>query len=148
MKYALLVAGALVLGIGAVSAQQEIVKDRQTQMKATGRALGGTLSAMAKGDKPYDQAAVDAAFVTLTETATKLPALFADSTKGLKEGNEYSTSPKVWDDKAGFASHIESFGKAVADTKGKVKDLDSLKANVGAIGKQCGACHETYRLKS
>lgn len=55
MKYALLVAGALVLGIGAVSAQQEIVKDRQTQMKATGRALGGTLSAMAKGDKPYDR---------------------------------------------------------------------------------------------
>jgi cytochrome c556 len=148
MKYALLVAGALVLGIGAVSAQQEIVKDRQTQMKATGRALGGTLSAMAKGDKPYDQAAVDAAFVTLTETATKLPALFADSTKGLKEGNEYSTSPKVWDDKAGFASHIADFSKAVTDTKAKVKDLDSLKANVGAIGKQCGACHETYRLKS
>jgi cytochrome c556 len=148
MKYAFLVAGALVLGIGAVSAQQDIVKDRQTQMKATGRALGGTLSAMAKGDKPYDQAAVDAAFTTLTETATKLPALFPDSTKGLKEGNEYASSPKVWEDKAGFAAHIADFGKAVADTKAKVKDLDSLKANVGAIGKQCGACHETYRLKS
>lgn len=148
MKYAFLVAGALVLGIGAVSAQQDIVKDRQAQMKATGRALGGTLSAMAKGDKPYDQAAVDAAFTTLTETATKLPALFPDSTKGVKEGNEYSSSPKVWEDKAGFASHIADFSKAVADTKTKVKDLDSLKANVGAIGKQCGACHETYRLKS
>lgn len=148
MKYALLVAGALVLGVGAVSAQQDIVKDRQAQMKATGRALGGTLSAMAKGDKPYDQAAVDAAFTTLTETATKLPALFPDSTKGLKEGTEYSTSPKVWDDKAGFASHIADFSKAVSETKAKVKDLDSLKANVGAIGKQCGSCHETYRLKS
>lgn len=148
MKYAFLVAGALVLGIGAVSAQQDIVKDRQTQMKATGRALGGTLSAMAKGDKPYDQAAVDAAFTTLTETATKLPALFPDSTKGLKEGNEYASSPKVWEDKAGFAAHIADFSKAVSETKGKVKDLDSLKANVGAIGKQCGACHETYRLKS
>lgn len=148
MKYAFIVAGVLALGIGAVSAQQDIVKDRQAQMKATGRALGGTLSAMAKGDKPYDQAAVDAAFATLTETATKLPALFADSTKGLKEGNEYSSSPKVWDDKAGFAGHIADFSKAVSETKAKVKDLDSLKANVGAIGKQCGACHETYRLKS
>ncbi|UGV25915.1 cytochrome c [Rhodopseudomonas boonkerdii] len=148
MKYVFLVASALVLGAGAVSAQQDIVKDRQTQMKATGRALGGTLSAIAKGDKPYDQAAVDAAFATLTETATKLPALFPDSTKGLKEGNEYSASPKVWDDKAGFAAHIADFSKAVADTKAKVKDLDSLKANVGAIGKQCGSCHENYRLKS
>jgi cytochrome c556 len=148
MKYALLVAATLVLGVSAVSAQQDIVKDRQAQMKANGRALGGTLSAMAKGDKPYDQVAVDAAFANLTETATKLPALFPESTKGLKEGNEYSTSPKVWEDKAGFAAHIEDFRKAVADTKAKVKDLDSLKANVGAIGKQCGSCHETYRLKS
>jgi len=147
MKYALLVAGALVLGVGAVSAQQDIVKDRQATMKATGKAVGGTLSAMAKGEKPYDQAAVDAAFATLTETATKLPTLFPDSTKGLKGEGEYSASPKVWDDKAGFASHIETFSKAVADTKGKVKDLDSLKANVGAIGKACGGCHETYRLK-
>ncbi|QUS39186.1 cytochrome c [Tardiphaga alba] len=148
MKYVLLVAGTLALGIGAVSAQQDIVKDRQATMKATGRALGGTLSAMAKGDKPYDQAAVDAAFATLTETAKKLPAMFPDSTKGLKEGTEYASSPKVWDDKAGFTAKIESFTKAVADTKAKVKDLDSLKANVGAIGKECGACHETYRLKS
>lgn len=148
MKYVFLVAGVLALGVGAVSAQQDIVKDRQAVMKATGRALGGTLSAMAKGDKPYDQAAVDAAFATLTETAKKLPALFPDSTKGLKEGNEYASSPKVWDDKAGFTAKIESFTKAVADTKAKVKDLDSLKANVGAIGKECGACHETYRLKS
>ena len=148
MKYVFLVAGVLALGVGAVSAQRDIVKDRQATMKATGRALGGTLSAMAKGDKPYDQAAVDAAFATLTETAKKLPTMFPDSTKGMKEGNEYSSSPKVWDDKAGFASHIADFSKAVSETQAKVKDLDSLKANVGAIGKQCGACHETYRLKS
>jgi cytochrome c556 len=148
MKYALLVAGALVLGVGAVSAQQDIVKDRQAQMKANGRALGGTLSAMAKGDKPYDQAAIDAAFATLEDCVKKMPTAFADSTKGLKGEGDYSASPKVWDDKAGFAAKVDSFGKTVADAKAKVKDLDSLKANVGAIGKECGGCHETYRLKS
>jgi cytochrome c556 len=147
MKRALLVVGALLLGVGAVSAQQEIVKERQTLMKSNGRALGGTLSAMAKGDKPYDQAAVDAAFVVLEDTAKKLPSLFPDGTKGLKGEGDYSSSPKVWEDKAGFASHVEIFSKAVAETKGKVKDLDSLKANVGAIGKACGGCHETFRLK-
>ncbi|SNT58821.1 Cytochrome c556 [Tardiphaga sp. OK246] len=147
MKRALLVVGALLLGVGAVSAQQEIVKERQTLMKSNGRALGGTLSAMAKGDKPYDQAAVEAALTVLDETAKKLPTLFPDSTKGLKVEGDYSTSPKVWEDKAGFDAHIVTFTKAVTDAKAKIKDLDSLKANVGGIGKACGGCHETFRLK-
>ncbi|MGM4961968.1 c-type cytochrome [Tardiphaga sp. 1201_B9_N1_1] len=147
MKRALLVVGALLLGVGAVSAQQEIVKERQTLMKSNGRALGGTLSAMAKGDKPYDQAAVEAALTVLDETAKKLPTLFPDSTKGLKAEGDYSTSPKVWEDKAGFDAHIVTFTKAVTDAKAKIKDLDSLKANVGGIGKACGGCHETFRLK-
>jgi cytochrome c556 len=147
MKRALLVVGALLLGVGAVSAQQEIVKERQTLMKSNGRALGGTLSAMAKGDKPYDQAAVEAALTVLEETAKKLPTLFPDSTKGLKAEGDYSTSPKVWEDKAGFDAHIVTFAKAVTDAKAKIKDLDSLKANVGGIGKACGGCHETFRLK-
>lgn len=147
MKRALLVVGALLLSVGAVSAQQEIVKERQTLMKSNGRALGGTLSAMAKGDKPYDQAAVEAALTVLDETAKKLPTLFPDSTKGLKAEGDYSTSPKVWEDKAGFDAHIVTFAKAVTDAKAKIKDLDSLKANVGGIGKACGGCHETFRLK-
>ncbi|SFL98347.1 Cytochrome c556 [Bradyrhizobium sp. NFR13] len=147
MKRALLVVGALLLSVGAVSAQQEIVKERQTLMKSNGRALGGTLSAMAKGDKPYDQAAVEAALTVLDETAKKLPTLFPDSTKGLKAEGDYSTSPKVWEDKTGFDTHIVTFAKAVTDAKAKIKDLDSLKANVGGIGKACGGCHETFRLK-
>ena len=47
----------------------------------------------------------------------------------------------------GFDEHIASFAKAVADTKGKIKDADTLKVNLGLIGKQCGGCHETYRVK-
>lgn len=147
MKRALLVVGALLLGVGAVSAQQEIVKERQTMMKSNGRALGGTLSAMAKGDKPYDQAAIDAALTVLDDTAKKLPTLFPDSTKGMKAEGDYSTSPKVWEDKAGFDAHIASFAKVVTEAKAKIKDLDSLKATVGGIGKECGGCHETFRLK-
>ncbi|WP_371423197.1 cytochrome c [Tardiphaga sp.] len=147
MKRALLVVGALLLGVGAVSAQQEIVKERQTLMKSNGRALGGTLSAMAKGDKPYDQAAVEAALTVLDDTAKKLPTLFPDSTKGVKAEGDYSTSPKVWEDKAGFDAHIVTFAKVVTDAKAKIKDLDTLKANVGGIGKACGGCHETFRLK-
>ena len=147
MKRSIIVLGAMLLGATAVMAQQDIVKERQTIMKSNGRALGGTLSAMAKGDKPYDQAAVDAAFVVLEDTAKKLPTLFPDSTKGLKAEGDYSTSPKLWEDKAGFDAKVASFTKVVTEAKAKVKDLDSLKANVGGIGKECGGCHEAFRLK-
>ena len=147
MMKIVVVAGVLMLGLGAVAAQQDVVKEAQNIMKANGRNLGGVLSAMAKGDKPYDQAAVDAALAQLDDTARKLPTLFPESTKGLKPEGDYSSSPKIWEDKAGFDAKIASFTKVVTDAKAKIKDLDSLKANVGGIGKECGSCHETFRLK-
>ena len=148
MKRLIIVVGTLLLGIGAVTAQQDVVKERQTLMKANGRAVGGTLSAMAKGDKPYDQAAIDAALTVLDDTAKKLPAMFPESTKGMKAEGDYSTSPKVWEDKAGFDAKVASFAKVVAEAKGKIKDLDSLKASFPAVGKECGGCHETFRVKN
>jgi cytochrome c556 len=147
MKRMFVVVCALLLGTGAVMAQQDIVKEAQNVMKANGKNLGGVLSAMAKGDKPYDQAAVDAALAQLDDTAKKLPTLFPESTKGLKPEGDYSSSPKIWEDKAGFDAKIASFAKVVTEAKAKIKDLDSLKANVGGIGKECGGCHETFRLK-
>ena len=148
MLRAVVVAGVLVAGAGAVFAQQAGVEEARNNMKSMGRALGGTLSPMAKGEKPYDQAAVDTALNQLEEGAKKLPMLFPASLKGAKFEGDYSPSPKIWDDKAGFDGHIASFSKVVTETKGKIKDLDTLKASVGAIGKQCGGCHETYRVKN
>ena len=147
MKRVLVVAGVLLLSVGAVVAQQEVANQTQTTMKATGRAMG-SLAPMVKGEKPYDQAVVDTALTQLNDTAKKLPAMFPESIKGLKIEGDYSSSPKVWDDKAGFAAKIESFAKVATEAKAKIKDLDSLKATVPAIGKECSGCHETFRLKT
>ena len=148
MKRVSVVAGALLLSIGAVVAQQDVANQTQTTMKATGRAIGAVLSPMVKGEKPYDQAAVDTALTQLADTAKKLPTMFPESIKGVKVEGDYSASPKVWEDKAGFTAKIDSFAKVVTEAKAKIKDLDSLKANVPAIGKECGGCHETFRLKN
>jgi cytochrome c556 len=148
MKRMLVVAGALVLSVGAVVAQQNVANETQTAMKATGRALGAVLSPMVKGEKPYDQAAVDTALSQLETTAKKLPTMFPESIKGVKIEGDYSSSPKIWEDKAGFAAKIDSFSKVVTEAKAKIKDLDSLKATVPAIGKECSGCHETFRLKN
>jgi cytochrome c556 len=146
MKRLLVVGAALLLGMGAVWAQQDAIKETQTYMKGNGK-NAGALAAMVKGEKPYDQATVDSALAQFEDTAKKLPHLFPASMKGVNLEGDYNTSPKIWEDKAGFDEKIASFAKVVGETKGKIKDLDSLKANLPVIGKQCGGCHETFRVK-
>ena len=141
-----LVVGALLLGAGAVMAQQDLVKQNQDIMKANAKNLGAMV-AMVKGEKPYDQATVTAGLAQLDETAKKLPTMFPDSIKGMNPGGDYEVSPKIWDDKAGFQAKIESFAKIVTEAKSKITDLDTLKVNAPAIGKECGGCHETFRIK-
>ena len=148
MKRVLVVAGALLLSVGAGIAQQDIVKQDQTIMKANGKALGGQLGPIFKGEKPYDQAVVDEALKTLEDTAKKLPTMFPDGVKGLKADGDYSSSPKIWEDKAGFTAAIATFAKAIGDAKASIKDLDTLKAAFPGIGKSCGGCHETFRVKN
>jgi cytochrome c556 len=116
-------------------------------MKGNGK-NAAALAAMVKGEKPYDQATVNTALAQFEDTAKKLPTLFPESMKGVKLEGDYSPSPKIWEDKAGFSEHITSFGKAVTDANGKIKDLDTLKASLSVIGKQCGGCHETFRVKN
>ncbi|WP_426441764.1 c-type cytochrome [Bradyrhizobium genosp. P] len=146
MKRIVVVAAVLAFSAGAVVAQQDQIKQTQSQMKDNGK-NAGALAAMVKGEKPYDQATVDAALAQFEDTAKKLPTLFPESTKGLKLDGDYSASPKIWEDKAGFEQHIASFAKVVGDSKGKIRDLETLKAELPVIGKQCGGCHETYRVK-
>ena len=148
MKRTVVAVGALLLGVGAGMAQQNLVKQDQDIMKANAKQLGGVLIAMVKGEKPYDQTAVSAALAQLDDTAKKLPTMFPDSLKTAKFDGDYGPSPKVWEDKAGFSAKIASFAKAVADAKAKIKDVDSLKAVAPGIGKECGGCHETFRVKN
>lgn len=148
MKRMFVTVAAVLLGIGAVYAQQDVVNQRQTSMKENGKNLGGVLAAMAKGEKPYDQAAVDAAIAKLAENAKTMGALFPENTKGMKADGKYSASPKIWENRADFDSHVASYTKTVNEVASAgVKNLDALKAAVPTLGKQCSGCHETYRLK-
>jgi cytochrome c556 len=59
----------------------------------------------------------------------------------------YGASQKVWQNKADFDSKVPAVTKAIADVKGKVKDLASLKLAYDSINSKCTDCHETYRVK-
>src|SRR4051794_37430608 len=140
-----LAVGAVLLGIGAVAAQQDAVKNAQMAMKTNAKVFFGTLAPMIKGEKPFDMAAVTEALAVFDDAAKKLPTLFPVSMKGMKTEGDYSTSPKIWDDKAGFDAAIVTFTNAVSDAKSSIKDLDTLKA--AGISKACLGCHETFRVK-
>ena len=138
---------AIVLGLSVAFAQEDPIKARKQLMKANGNAAK-SLSDMSKGDKPYDQATVDKAFATFQDAAAKMPALFPDNTKGGDPTDEYNPSPKVWDNMADFKARFVKLGEDAKATGPKVKDVNSLKAELGPFGKSnCGSCHETYRLK-
>jgi cytochrome c556 len=135
------------LGLSTALAQQDPIKARKTLMKSNGD-QAKIISEMAKGEKPFDLAAAQKAFATFQDAAAKMPALYPDSTKDGDPSDQFNASPKVWDNMADFKARFTKFGDDAKAAEASVKDVDTLKAALGNLGKNdCGGCHETYRLK-
>lgn len=137
------VVAAIAFGATAVLAQADAIAERKQVMKGVGGAAksGGDF---AKGAVPYDNAKGQAIFTTFASAAAKMPSLFPDNSK---TGGETTAAPKIWEDMNGFKA---AFAKFEADAKAagaSVKDLDSFKVAFGGITKNCGGCHEVYRIK-
>ncbi len=95
-----------------------------------------------KGEMDFDPVAAQLTFNTMNAAANGYGYLFPE---GSDSGNETEASPKIWEDKAGFDAAVAKF---IADTKDiKITDMDSFKSAFGAATKNCGACHEAYRIK-
>jgi cytochrome c556 len=147
MKRIVVVAAILLLGAGAVMAQQEIAVKQDNLMRGQAKSLYNVILKMVKGEIPYNQAAVDAAIKDLEASVPTIATVFATNPKQDVVNATYGASQKVWQNKADFDSKIPPVVKAIADVKGKIKDVDSLKAAYTSINDRCTDCHETYRLK-
>jgi cytochrome c556 len=147
MKRIVVVVGILLLGAGAVMAQQEIAVKQDNLMRGQAKSLYNVILKMVKGEIPYNQAAVDAAINDLEASLPTIATVFATNPKQDVVNATYGSSKKIWQNKADFDSKIPPVVKAIADVKGKIKDVDSLKAAYTSINDKCTDCHETYRLK-
>jgi cytochrome c556 len=147
MMRTVVVVGTLLLGAGAVMAQQEIAVQQDNLMRGQSKSLYNVMLKMVKGDMPYDQAAVDTAIKELEESVPKIPSVFATNPKQDVVNATYGSSQKIWQNKADFDSKVPPVVKAIADVKGKIKDVASLKVAYNSINDRCNDCHETYRLK-
>ena len=143
MAFAVAALAVAAFGATAVVAQQDPIAARTAIMKSNGQAAGA-LAKMVKGDEPFDLAVAKKSFATFEDAAAKMPALYPDNSK---TGGETSAAPKIWEDMADFKAKFVKFGEDTKAADAAVKDLDSLKAAMGGLGKSCGGCHEVYRIK-
>lgn len=147
MKRTMIVAGTLLLGAGAVMAQQEVAVRQDNLMRSQAKSLYTVILKTTKGDVPYNQKAVDEAIANLEADVAKIAKTFEVNPKQDVVDATYVASQKVWQNKADFDSKIPPVQKAIADVKGKITDVASLKAAYTAINDRCTDCHETYRVK-
>src|SRR3954452_19406550 len=147
MIRAAVVAGALLLGVGAVMAQQEIAVKQDNLMRAQAKSLYGVMLKTVKGETPYNQSAIDAALAQLEQSVPTIPTVFATNPKQDVVNATYGSSQKIWHNKADFDSKVAPVIKAIADAKAKAKNVASLKVAYENINDKCADCHETYRVK-
>jgi cytochrome c556 len=141
------VVAALALGATAVVAQQEVASQQQALMKSLAKSQYGVLSRTARGQSPYDQAAIDAALTQMEADVGKIAATFTVNPKMTLPDAQYGPSPKVWENKADFDSKVPVVLAAIKGVKGKITDAASTKVAFDDINAKCNACHETYQLK-
>lgn len=137
------VAAGLILGLSAVVAQSDPIAQRRDAMKAVGAATREG-AAIAKGEAAFDSAKVQTIFKVYADAAKRLPVLYPETAKS---GGETTAGPKIWEDQGGFKTALAKFETEAVAGGAAAKDLDSFRSAFGAATKNCGSCHEVYRIK-
>jgi cytochrome c556 len=132
----------------AVASAQSPLEQRNALMKSVWREGWSSITRMFRGQEPYDQAKVDAGFAKLSEIAPKLPPLWPDNSRGIAPEANFTSTARVWENKADFEAKLAAFTKAVADNRTKAKNLDDLKQVFAVVNKTCDDCHELYRARA
>lgn len=151
MKKTLLAAGVAIVvgGLGGTALAQVkpdvLVKQRQSAMTLIGK-YWGPIAGMASGKvSPYN-ADVVSRNATYLENLAQMPwDGFHESTKGEKS----RALPAVWEQKAKFdelSQRLQSETVKLGQVA-RAKDEAGVKQQYAAVGKVCGACHESFREK-
>jgi cytochrome c556 len=144
MKRILISVTALAIAAGAAFAA-EPQEARKAAMKQVGGAIG-QLSAMAKGEAPFDAAAAQAAFMTMNTVSKTYADLFP---AGSETGFETNASPAIWANMDDFKAKVAKFDADTAAAAAMTfADAAAVGAAIGPVAANCGACHQAYRVKN
>jgi cytochrome c556 len=144
---AVVVALALGVAAGTVFAQQKpevLVKQRQAVMTLQGKYFG-PMAAMAQGKAPFNADVVKRNAAYLDNLSRMAWDGFDPSTKDVKS----AALPVIYEQTGKFkeaASHLENEAHKLYQVA-QSGDEASVKAQIGAVGKACGGCHNDFRQK-
>ena len=144
---AVVVALALGVAAGTVFAQQKpevLVKQRQAVMTLQGKYFG-PMAAMAQGKAPYNAEVVKRNAAYLDNLSRMAWDGFDASTKDVKSASLpaiYEQTPKFKE----AASRLENEAHKLWEVSQR-GDEAAVKAQIGAVGKSCGGCHNDFRQK-
>jgi cytochrome c556 len=123
---------------------EQLVKQRQSAMTLIAKYFG-PIGAMVNGKIPYN-ADVVARNATYVENLAQMPwDGFHESTKGEKS----AARPEVWSNPKGFQEAADRLQSEVVKlaSAARAKDEAGVKAAFPGVGKSCGACHDSFRVK-
>jgi cytochrome c556 len=139
----ILAATVVALGVTAALAQSDPIKERQNLMKGFGAATR-TGTQMSRGEIPFGAAKAKEVFVTIETGAKRIPTLFPENSK---TGGDTAADPKIWTNMSDFQALAAKIGADAQKAAASANSLETFKAAFGEVAKDCGACHQTYRLK-
>jgi cytochrome c556 len=153
IRYSRIAAAVLLLGAAsqAFAAEESKadadIKYRQSAMTLV-KTYFGPLGAMSQDKMPFDKAKAEQ-YAGILATLSKLPIdLFP---AGSEKGDSQKTRAKadIWTDSAKFKQAGDKFAQETAKLAqvAKGNDMKAIKAQIGAVGKTCKACHDDFKEK-
>lgn len=134
-----LAAAVVALSVSTAAVAADVIKERQEGFKANVESMKAIKAAVEAGDT----APIAAEAGKIAAFASRIPDLFPEGSQGDSRAKD-----EVWTDWNGFVAAAEANAEAAEDlvAVAQTGDAGAAGAQLQALGKTCGACHDDYRV--
>ena len=124
------------------------VETRSAHFKDMGKAME-PIGNMLRKKAPYDAAVAEKNATEIVALSKKIPALYEVDTREFK-GVKTEALEGIWTSQVDFKAKSDALttaAQALADSSKGGGDAAAFTKNAAAVGKACGTCHDSYRVK-
>jgi len=125
------------------NAAQKTIKYRQAALTLLGYNIG-PISAMMKGEIPFDAAKAELHATRLAQVA---PMILEGFPANSQTGAPNKSKPEIWQNMDDFSAKMADLEKATVAlvTATRTGEQRQVGAALGAVGNACKACHDRYK---